>query len=148
MLALRSLISSPQHKRQKELPTRANCLGRVLLVDDDQTGLFLRAQVLERAGYAVTLRVDPRHALQCDMRSFDLAIIDFEMPGCDGRELLLRMRSLKAGFPILLLSGSVDKLPPETRILFSRCIAKPLCPDALLEAVRGFLDEGILPDSC
>jgi CheY-like chemotaxis protein len=33
---------------------------------------------------------------------FNLAIVDFEMPGLDGRELLLRMRALGARFPIVL----------------------------------------------
>jgi CheY-like chemotaxis protein len=148
------MIFSGQHISTREairdtrssLPTA--CLGHLLLVDDDQTGLYLRGHILEQAGYTVTLRSDPKHALQCDMSSFDLAIVDFDMPGCDGRELLLRMRALKARFPILLLSGSVETLPRETRVLFARCISKPTCNQALLAAVTAFLEQSLLPDCC
>ncbi|CAN5628009.1 hypothetical protein BH10ACI4_BH10ACI4_07780 [soil metagenome] len=142
------LIVTRDAPREKESFLATTCLGHLLLVDDDRAGLYLRGHILEQAGYTVTLRCDPRHALECDMNSFDLAIVDFDMPGCDGRELLLRMRALKARFPILLLSGSVDTLPWETRVLFARCFAKPTCSQALLAAVTAFLEQSALPDCC
>jgi CheY-like chemotaxis protein len=148
MIFTGQLVPTRDVTRGKDSSLASTCLGHLLLVDDDRTGLYLRGHILEQAGYTVTLRSDPKQALQCDMNSFDLAIVDFDMPGCDGRELLLRMRALKARFPILLLSGSVDTLPWETRVLFARCIAKPTCNQALLAAVTAFLEQSVLPDCC
>ena len=123
-------------------------LGRLLLVDDDVLCLAILGDVLEGAGYCVTLSSSPECALSHDMQTFDLAILDFDMPGCDGRLLLLRMRAASAAFPIILHSGSADSLPAETRILFSKCISKPARTQELLTAIAQFLDANALPDHC
>jgi FixJ family two-component response regulator len=38
------------------------------------------------------------------------AVVDFEMPELNGRELFLRMKASGAGFPKALLTGSTDTL--------------------------------------
>lgn len=126
----------------------APCNGRLLLVDDDQCSLSLWGRIFEAAGYAVTLCTDAHGALLYDMRLFDLAVLDFDMPGYDGRELLLEMRARQARCPILLHSGSVDSLPAATRILFSRCVLKPTGFDEFLAIVASFLAGTAQPDPC
>jgi DNA-binding response OmpR family regulator len=54
--------------------------------------------------------------LRYDLSTVDLAVLDFDMPGMNGRDLLLRMRALHARFPILLLSGSVYAVSPDSRV--------------------------------
>ena len=78
-------------------------------------------------------------ALRCDLSVFSLAIVDFEMPELNGRELLLRMRAQGARFPVVLLAGSVDSLSHEDRVLFARCIDKGTPIRCLLEALAEFL---------
>ena len=124
------------------------CLGRLLLVDDEPCSLVLWKQIFESAGYSVTPCCTPEDAVRYDMQAFDLAIIDFDMPGCDGRTLFLKMRALHAAFPVILLSGSTEALSPETRILFSRCISKPAACGDLIAAVAAFLTRDALPDCC
>jgi CheY-like chemotaxis protein len=85
-------------------------------------------------------------ALRCDLSSFDLAILDFDMPGMNGRELFLRMRALYARFPILLLSASASTLHPEDGVLFSRCINKGEPVRHLLDVIAAFLDPNAIPD--
>ena len=114
-------------------------LGHLLLVDDNVLCLFLLGQIVERAGYRVTLSSNPERTLGHDMRSFDLAILDFDMPGCDGQALLQRMRAADATFPVILHSGSADLLSVETKILFSSCISKPTRTQELLATVAHFL---------
>ena len=112
---------------------------RILCVDDEIAGTRLRGKVLEQHGYSVTLYHFPLAVLGCDLSKFDLAILDFQMPGLTGRELLLRMRALGARFPIVLLAGCVDALSYEDRVLFARCIDKAEHIKSLLDTIAEFL---------
>lgn len=97
-------------------------------------------------GYSVVLHHSPFAALRCDLSLFDLAILDFRMPELNGRELLLRMRALGARFPVVLLTGALDDLSHEDRVLFGRCIDKGRSIQHLLDAIREFLDPNQIPD--
>lgn len=119
---------------------------RILCVDDEIVGTRLRGEILEERGYFVVLYHSPLEAIGCDLSKFDLAILDFYMPGLNGRELLLRMRALGAKFPIVLLSGCVDTMVFEDRILFARCIDKAMPIQHLLETIAEFLDPNQIPD--
>jgi CheY-like chemotaxis protein len=119
---------------------------RILCVDDNVLELTLRGKILELQGYAVVLVSCPRQALRCDLSTFDLAILDFDMPGMNGRELLLRMRAFHARFPILLLSASASTLSPEDGVLFSKCLDKGEPVRHLLDVIAAFLDPNEIPD--
>jgi DNA-binding response OmpR family regulator len=108
--------------------------------------LALRGKILELQGYAVVLVSCPRQALRCDLSTFDLAILDFDMPGMNGRDLFLRMRARHARFPILLLSGSASTLSLEDRVLFSQCLDKGGPVRHLLDIIAAFLDPNEIPD--
>jgi CheY-like chemotaxis protein len=84
--------------------------------------------------------------LRCDLSTIDLAILDFDMPGMNGRDLFLRMRALHARFPILLLSASASTLSPENRVLFSKCLDKGEPARQVLDVVAAFLDPNEIPD--
>ena len=112
---------------------------RILCVDDEIEGTITRGQILEEEGYSVVLHHSPLAALRCDLSMFSLAILDFEMPELNGRDLLLRMRAQGARFPIVLLTGSVDSLSHEDRVLFARCIDKGTPIRRLLETIAEFL---------
>jgi CheY-like chemotaxis protein len=77
---------------------------------------------------------------------FNLAILDFEMPALNGRELLLRIRAMGAKFPIMLLTGCVEALSQEDRVLFTRCINKGVPMHYLLDTIAEFLDPNQVPD--
>ncbi len=119
---------------------------RILCVDDEILGSTMRAEILRGHGYSVDLYHSPLAALYCDLSMFELAILDFEMPELNGRELLLRMWALGARFPILLLTGRLEALSNEDRVLFARCIDKGMPTRRLLDAVAEFLDPDQLSD--
>jgi CheY-like chemotaxis protein len=96
--------------------------------------------------YSVVVFHTPLEATRCDLSMFNLAILDFEMPWLNGRELLLRMRALGARFPIVLLTGRLATLSHGDRILFSRCIEKDMPMDLLLDTITNFLDPNQGPD--
>lgn len=113
---------------------------RILCVDDEIVGTTIRGEILKEHGYAAFLYHCPLAALRCDLSSFDLAILDYQMPGLNGRELLLRMRALGVRFPIVLLTGCVDAVSHQDRALFSRCIEKGMPIRHLLEVIEALLD--------
>jgi hypothetical protein len=88
----------------------------IICVDDDHIGLGLRAALLEDAGYSVTVVSCPFRALEYDVSQFHLAILDFDMPALNGFQLLLRLRTARASFPIVLLSGMGWELPNDMRL--------------------------------
>lgn len=118
----------------------------ILCVDDDVLGTNVRAEILKEHGYSVVVFNSPLEATRSDLTMFNLAIVDFEMPGLNGRELLLRMRALGARFPVVLLTGRLAALSHEERVLFSRCIEKDMPMHILLDTIANFLDPNQGPD--
>ena len=72
--------------------------------------------------------------------------LDFEMPELNGRELLLRLRELGARFPTVLLTGRLEELSHEDRVLFARCLDKDMPSSRLLDVVAELLDQDTVPD--
>ena len=79
---------------------------------DDEPGIRrLALRVLESAGYQVVEAGDGRqgcHILAQQGRDIVAIVMDLSMPGMDGRELVLELRLLDAGIPILVMSGYSD----------------------------------------
>lgn len=119
---------------------------RILCVDDEILGTRMRAQILREHGYSVVVHHSPLSVLCCDLFIFNLAILDFQMPELNGKDLLLRMRALGVKFPILLLTGRLEALSYEDRVLFARCIDKAAPVDRLLDTIAEFLNPNELPD--
>ena len=86
----------------------------VLYVDDNPKSSRLLAGVLEQCGFRVVAKTDPAEALTlCRRNSFDLALIDYEMPVMNGSRLAREIKSLMADLPVILLSGRTELPPPE-----------------------------------
>ncbi|MCL5745627.1 MAG: response regulator, partial [Acidobacteria bacterium] len=66
--------------------------ARILLVDDNQSGLAARKSVLEEFGHKVTTAVSGHDALESfGSETFDLVITDYKMPRMNGIELIERV---------------------------------------------------------
>lgn len=89
----------------------ARTAPRLLLVDDNRNGLLARKLVLEQNGYDVSASSSPEEALKLfASETFDLVVTDYRMPGMNGTELILQVRALRAGVPVVLVSGMVEVL--------------------------------------
>ncbi|MGB8534876.1 MAG: response regulator [Acidobacteriaceae bacterium] len=130
----------------KSAPPAPSRKHRILCVDDEIEGTRLRGEILVEQGYSISICHSPLAALRYDLSLFDLAIVDFQMPELNGLELLLRMRALGARFPVVLLTGSLDALSHEDRILFARWIDKGRSIQQLLDTIAEFLDPNQIPD--
>lgn len=83
---------------------------RILVVDDDATSRKLLAKILTRAGFSCTQAPDgfeALKALRADPPS--LLLLDFDMPGMDGAEVLRELRqdanAAIAQIPAIMLTG-------------------------------------------
>lgn len=125
----------------------SSCSGHhILFVDDDTVGLRVRGELFEELGNSVVLCDSPAAALNCDLSTFDLGVLDFHMPGLNGRELLLRIRAAGGRFPIILLTGYLGAIDRENRVLFARCIDKGEPIQRLLQCISELLNPNQLPD--
>ena len=111
----------------------------ILCVDDDHIGLGLRSALLEDEAYFVTAVSCTFMALEYDVSRFHLAILDFDMPGLTGFQLLLRLRAAHASFPIVLLSSMSRELPNDMSIQFSSCLDKGEPIPILLNTIRSYV---------
>ena len=69
-------------------------------------------------------------------------LLDLTMPGMDGEETLRRLREIRPGLPVLVMSGFSDAQIAE-RLFDEPGIAtlrKPFTMRALTEAIRGLLE--------
>ncbi|MEY2572490.1 MAG: phosphoserine phosphatase RsbU/P [Verrucomicrobiota bacterium] len=83
---------------------------RILIADDDATSRKLLARILTRAGFSCTDAPDGIEALkQLHDDPPSLLLLDFDMPGMDGAEVLKRLRHdanpLIAQIPAIMLTG-------------------------------------------
>jgi serine phosphatase RsbU (regulator of sigma subunit) len=83
---------------------------RILVADDDATSRKLLARILTRAGFTCTDAPDGIEALkQLHDDPPSLLLLDFDMPGMDGAEVLKRLRHdanpLIAQIPAIMLTG-------------------------------------------
>ena len=92
-------------------PSDSAVHARILLVDDNASGLRARQAILEEQGHRISTASSGEDALeQFGRQKFDLVITDFKMPRLDGRELIARLRKKSPDLPMILISGYVDAL--------------------------------------
>ncbi len=85
--------------------------ARILLVDDNKSGLAARKAVLEEMGHRVMTASGAEDALEIFARGgIHVLVTDYRMPRIDGVELIRRVREVQAEIPVILLSGYVEAL--------------------------------------
>lgn len=118
---------------------------RILFVDDDVMVAEVGRQMLEPAGYRVTLATSGDQALEMvtqDPHRFDLVITDQTMPELSGEELITRLLAIRADLPFILCTGYSNRIDAEgAKALGARAfLLKPLKMLELLTRVRQVLD--------
>lgn len=68
------------------------------------------------------------------------------MPELNGKELLLRLRALGARFPTVLLTGRLEALSHDDRVLSPDALTRLCLSGRLLDAVRELLDQDAVSD--
>jgi len=90
---------------------RAPLPARILLVDDNRSGLSARKAILTEIGYTVDCAEDASTGLRLfERHAYDLVVTDFRMPDMDGVQFIAEIRRRRPEVPIVLLSGFVEAL--------------------------------------
>lgn len=110
---------------------------RILLVDDDDDVREMLTLELASAGYAVDAAASGAEALsRARSTPPDLLLLDFQMPGMDGGEVIdgVRATSRLRTLPVVLVTAAAS-VPADTTIGFLR---KPVHLEVLLRVVGAF----------
>ncbi|MBW1925883.1 MAG: response regulator [Deltaproteobacteria bacterium] len=79
---------------------------KILVVDDEESIHLLYKEELEEEGYEVHSAMSGEEALKAfDALEPDLVILDINMPGMDGIEVLRQMKQKKPRVPVVLSSA-------------------------------------------
>jgi DNA-binding response OmpR family regulator len=113
----------------------------ILLVEDDHKAARLLARGLEEEGYAVTVAHSAEEASHHALSRFDMAILDWMMPGKDGVTVCTEWRADGQTLPVLMLTAR-DAVADRITGLNTGAddyLTKPFVFDELLARVRALL---------
>ena len=88
-------------------------MKHVLVVDDQESMRNITSQMLVDAGYKVTEAEDGEQGLkkyEADPKSYDLLMLDVNMPKMDGFEVLKAVKAKDPKKPIILLTGTNEDM--------------------------------------
>jgi two-component system sensor histidine kinase/response regulator len=122
----------------------------VLLAEDNPVNQEVARSILERAGHTVTLVENGMDAVGAALgSSFDVILMDLEMPGMSGIEACAEIRRLEEGVrvPIVALSAHAmdDERDRALAVGMDEYLAKPFRARDLLEVVSRWRDGGPPP---
>jgi DNA-binding response OmpR family regulator len=84
--------------------------GVLLWVDDEIEQLRAHLLFLEKKGYEVVTVSNGTDAIdQCRERTFDLVLLDEQMPGLSGLETLQRIKELRPSMPVVMVTKSEEE---------------------------------------
>jgi CheY-like chemotaxis protein len=121
----------------------------ILVVDDSNFSRVAIQEALGKVGFAVDTAINGEDGLRmATAKGYDVALVDFEMPGIKGPEVIRRMRSLGANTPQLLImltsrTGTVDRL----RAKIAGCdayLTKPTKMSEFVSVLTQFATQGRL----
>ena len=124
----------------------------ILVIDDSHFSREAISAALVKVGFSVDTAENGADGLKrASEKLFDVALVDFEMPGMQGPEVLRKLRALGPKAPTLLImltsrTGAVDRL----RARFAGCDAymtKPTRMQEFLKILRDFAVAGKLTRS-
>jgi adenylate cyclase len=82
--------------------------GKILIVDDQEANVALLEQMLRGAGYdAIASTQDPGKVFELHLvNRFDLILLDLQMPGLDGFQVMEQLKALEPGYlPVLVITA-------------------------------------------
>ena len=116
----------------------------ILIIDDEECIRDSCCQVLTKAGYQVHTAINGQVALaKASSVRPDLALVDLDMPGASGLEVMDRLSEVSPETIRMVVTGSTSVDLEEEVIRTGRALGylnKPFSPDQLRAMVRKALD--------
>ena len=118
--------------------------GKILLVDDVVDNLLLISSLLEDMGAEVDVAENGELALEKTMNeTYDLILLDLQMPVMDGLEALKKMRENKYTSPVVILTANViqNEESESNKMGCQGFLSKPIDEILLKETVSKYLEK-------
>ena len=123
-------------------------MPNVLVVDDEPSIRLTIGEFLKRAGYSVLIVPDYDSAAMLQADDLDAAVIDINLPGKNGIQLLQKITSAEIYVPVIMITGEPNwsVLPEIVRAGAYDFIAKPITKNVLLNVVGRAVEKKRLTD--
>jgi DNA-binding NtrC family response regulator len=119
----------------------------ILIVDDEPLNLDLLDQELSDLGYAVARADDGETALaHLAAQPADLVLLDYQMPGMNGIEVLAKIRNTEPRLPVIIITayGTIERAVEAIKAGADDFITKPFDPEHLAVVVEKALEKSRL----
>jgi two-component system nitrogen regulation response regulator GlnG len=117
---------------------------RVLIVDDDQDICILLSALMREAGLISLVAHDGETALRMvPLEMPDMLLVDVQMPGIDGMEVLRRVKEMDSQLPVILITAYAE-IPLSVAAMRAGAfdyLAKPFQHPEVIRLVRAALAE-------
>lgn len=122
----------------------------ILLVDDDKCFAETFKCVLEYSGFTIEIAFDASEALRIieqhskTNNSFDLVVIDLNMPNMNGSELLIELKRRYSQLPVIIYTGYGDDIETAVKLMANGAddfICKGGDPENVVTRIRMLLEK-------
>jgi signal transduction histidine kinase len=121
----------------------SGAVTRILVVDDDAGGRYLKAHILRKNGYDVAEAATGHAAIeQCEASLPDLALVDMRLPDIHGVEVCKHLKAGVAGIAILQTSAAITSAHDRALALEGGAdafLVEPIEPEELLATVKSLI---------
>jgi CheY-like chemotaxis protein len=125
-----NVLQFPQHE--------SNAKAKILCLDDEPVGLFVRQTLLELSGYTVLSATTADDALRILAEEpVDLVVADYSLGNISGTAVAESMKHMKPNVPIMILSGWDE--PPGGLGHADQFLCKTEPPSVLLDTIASML---------
>jgi len=122
--------------------------GKILIVDDQAANVLLLEQMLKNAGYdQVTSTQDPTKVCELHLlHQFDLILLDLQMPGMDGFQVMENLKELdRSGYlPVLVITAQPEHKLRALKAGARDFVSKPFDLAEVLLRARNLLEVRLL----
>jgi DNA-binding NtrC family response regulator len=117
---------------------------KILLVDDEIDFLKVMAERLSLKGFDVVAASNGEDAIvSAEKDLFDVAVVDFQMPGMDGTQVMKLLKERHTYLEIIMLTGhaTIDSAVESTKLGVFKYLEKPYDFEKLVEVIKEAYEE-------
>ncbi len=147
---LSSCAEPPLNQRIEELQSQVSQIpqGRLLLVEDNQMNRSIFHQLLSKSNLVITDANNGQEAVEQFRESpdsFDLILMDIQMPVMDGYQSAHLIRNINPEVPIIALTANITVKNRED-IQFNGFLSKPIDIEKLFQTLLEFIPDSNLSE--
>ena len=120
----------------------------ILIVDDQEPNVLLLERMLRGAGYvSIQSTTDPKEVCELHRKNrYDLILLDLQMPGMDGFEVMESLKEIEMGgyLPVLVITAQPDHKLRALHAGAKDFVSKPFDLAEVLMRVRNMLEVRLL----